>query len=550
MREIRILFTGVGRRIELLQQFRQAALVRNVSLKLYGADMLGSAPALVYCDYIRKICSMRDPNYIAELLNICITDKIDMVIPTIDTDLLLLSKAKRKFEENGIKILISEYDKIVLCRDKNLTSGFFAQCGLNAPKTYNDYLMYEGKYPCFIKPKDGSSSINAFKVNSKEELKVYSNLINDYVVQEFIEGVEYTVDAFCDYFGKPVYIIPRIRQAVRAGEVLKTKIDMDQQIIKEMKQIIKVFNPCGPITIQLIKDNKTGDNYYIEINPRFGGGAPLSMKAGARSAEVILQMINDEEVTYQPDACNDGAVFSRFDQSVCIERGRYSQNIKGVIFDLDDTLYSEVDYVKSGYKKIAERLGDKSIYDKLCMYFSNKMQAIDCTLSELGKLDLKEECLSIYRDHTPEIELYEGVYDMIKKLNHMGIKVGIITDGRVEGQKNKINALGLSKLIDDIIITDELGGVQFRKPNDISFRIMQNRWRLPFEQMVYVGDNLSKDFLAPRQLGMQSIWFNNHKGIYQDTIKKSINVVEIFEKDECVIEDIMEIEKYIEKNTR
>ena len=104
---------------------------------------------------------------------------------------------------------------------------------------------------------------------------------------------------------------------------------------------------------------------------------------------------------------------------------------------------------------------------------------------------------------------------MIQKLKSKGIKVGIITDGRVSGQKRKLQALGLDKLIDDIIITDELGGTQFRKPCDIAFRIMQRRWGLPFEQMVYVGDNAEKDFQAPKQLGIRSVWVQNKEGLYQ-----------------------------------
>ena len=71
-------------------------------------------------------------------------------------------------------------------------------------------------------------------------------------------------------------------------------------------------------------------------------------------------------------------------------------------------------------------------------------------------------------------------------------------------------------MVDDIIITDELGGIQFRKPNDIAFRIMQNRWRVPFEQLVYVGDNPNKDFQAPRQLGMRWIYLFNKNGIYSN----------------------------------
>ena len=103
---------------------------------------------------------------------------------------------------------------------------------------------------------------------------------------------------------------------------------------------------------------------------------------------------------------------------------------------------------------------------------------------------------------------------MLLRLKAQEIKIGIITDGRPEGQRNKLKALGLEKFMDDIIVTDELGGIQFRKPNDISFRIMQNRWKIPFENIVYVGDNPNKDLQAPRQLGMRSVFFYNADGLY------------------------------------
>lgn len=118
-----------------------------------------------------------------------------------------------------------------------------------------------------------------------------------------------------------MYITPRERMAVRAGEVLKTRIVQNEVMIAEMQTLIADYKPCGPITVQLIQDEKTGDNYYIEINPRFGGGAPLSIKAGADSAEAVLKMLNGEQLMYQEKTAKDGAVYSRFDQSVCVSEG-------------------------------------------------------------------------------------------------------------------------------------------------------------------------------------------------------------------------------------
>lgn len=514
MKEIRILFTGVGRRVELVQAFRQAALTKNISLKIYGADMAGTAPALAYCDCVRRVCGMRDKDYIPQLAGICRNDGIDMLIPTIDTDLLILAENREVFTALGTKVLISAPDKIAICRDKNYTADFFESCGLRAPHTYNDYTKYVEGFPCFIKPKDGSSSINAFKVNNAEELEVYAEKIGDYIIQPFIEGTEYTIDIFCDLEGEPVTIIPRERTQVRAGEVLKTRIFMDETMIRESRQLIAGFRPCGPMTVQLIRQNGTGDDYYIEINPRFGGGAPLSMKAGARSAEVILDILTGNRTEFHSDDISDNAVYSRFDQCVCIDRGTENQPLKGVIFDLDDTLYPEKDYVRSGYKAVETYLGESGAADAMWRAFEEGKPAIDAYLAAVGRETEKAACLEVYREHTPDIKLREGATELIAALKSKGIKIGIITDGRVSGQEKKLASLGLYDMADDIIITDSLGGVQFRKPNDISFRIMQNRWRIPFEQIIYVGDNPNKDFQAPKQLGMAHICFVNPDGLY------------------------------------
>lgn len=519
-----ILFTGVGRRIELLQAFRNAALVLNKELKIYGADMAGTAPALAYCDFTRRVVAMKDPGYIQNLLDICVTDHINLLIPTIDTDLLVLAENKEKFEAIGTRVMISAPDKIRICRDKNNTSQFFVDCGLKAPLPVNDWKEYKSGFPAFIKPKDGSSSINAFKVENEEELEVYAAQVEDYIVQPFVSGKEYTIDIFCDWNGNPISIVPRERLQVRAGEVLKTQICMNQTMITESKKLCSAFKPCGPMTVQLIRDN-SGVDWFIEINPRFGGGAPLSMKAGARSAEAILKLMDGEETEEHRIA--DGAIYSRFDQSVCITEGK--GQIKGVIFDLDDTLYSEKEYVKSGYKVVSDYLGG-GYEEKLWQFFETGRPAIDELLKELGRENEKAEVLKVYRSHKPDIHLYPGVAEMIAELKEKGIKVGIITDGRPEGQRNKLEALGLE--IDDVIITDELGGIQFRKPCDIAFRILLTRWRINPADVVYVGDNPTKDFQAPQQLGMRCIYFRNHLGLYSHS---SSNLKTITSIDELTI---------------
>jgi hypothetical protein len=98
--------------------------------------------------------------------------------------------------------------------------------------------------------------------------------------------------------------------------VMVTSARDDAEFVAEMKQMLADYRPCGPLTVQLIQDTVTGVNWYIEINPRFGGGAPLSMKAGADSAEALLRLLRGDQVPYCADAAEDGAVYCRFDQSI------------------------------------------------------------------------------------------------------------------------------------------------------------------------------------------------------------------------------------------
>ena len=513
---MKIMFTSVGRRVELMQAFRLAADRLGASVEIWGADMAENAPALIYCDRCVKVCRIRDEDYIPSLLSLCKKEKIDALVPTIDTDLLILSQNKDEFAKIGTTVFVASEDKVALCRDKRYTADYFNSVGLESPHPVDDYTKYTAGFPAFIKPKDGSSSIGAHKVENENELISYSKQVADYIVQPFISGTEFTVDVFCDADGNPIYITPRIREAVRAGEVLKTKIVNDKQIIGEIKALVADFKPAGAITVQLIRDNNSGIDYYIEINPRFGGGAPLSIKAGADSAEALIRLLTGEKLEYADCASADGAEFSRFDQSARVLVG--NSEIKAVIFDLDDTLYSEKDYVRSGYRAVANELPQiENAYCKLWRAFEEGHAAIDKVLSDAGVFtqELKDRCVSIYRNHLPEIKLYEDVAEMLASLRAKGIKLGIITDGRPDGQRNKIMALGLENMVDEIIVTDELGGAMFRKPCDISFRIMQRKMGIPFESMVYVGDNLTKDLIAPRQLGMRAIWFDNADRVHK-----------------------------------
>ncbi len=191
--------------------------------------------------------------------------------------------------------------------------------------------------------------------------------------------------------------------------------------------------------------------------------------------------------------------------------------LKAIIFDLDDTLYSEKKYVKSGYKAVAGILPEiEDAQSKLWKAFEKKKPAVDEFLLSEGIYsdELKQKCLEVYRHHQPNIHLYDGVGEMLMQLRKRDLLLGIITDGRPEGQRAKIKALELEKYVDHIIVTDELGGVEYRKPNEKAFVLMKEQFGVEYGEICYVGDNTNKDFIAPENLGMKSIWFKNKDSLY------------------------------------
>lgn len=195
----------------------------------------------------------------------------------------------------------------------------------------------------------------------------------------------------------------------------------------------------------------------------------------------------------------------------------YIEDIKAVIFDLDDTLYNEKEYVKCGYKAIAGILPwVDNVEKKLWEFFENRKSAIDELLLSEGIFtdELKWRCVHAYRSQIPDICLKSDVKDLLVGLKSKGYQLGIITDGRPEGQHTKIRALTLEEYVNFIIVTDELGGSEYRKPNVKAFEIMKKKMGVEYMQMCYVGDNIKKDFIAPEKLGIRAIWFQNKNGLY------------------------------------
>ena len=316
--ELNVLFSSVGRRVELVKAFREASNELKIKSKLIGVDMDELAPALNFVDKKYKVPKLSSEEFIPQIIEICKKENVAIIIPTLDTELSLYSKNKELIQnECGAKVMVSDENVISIIRNKVKTYEFLKENNFSVPKLIKekDVKDKEYKFPLFIKPLDGSSSINNFKINNERELEFFKEYVSNPMIQEFSEGQEYCVDVFCDFNGKVITVVPKIRIAHRGGEITKAKIVKDRELIEIGKKLANLLKPCGEINFDCIKTENGVD--IIEINGRFAGGSPISFKSGANSPKKIYQLLMNEELQYKENF-EDGFIALRFDDAVYI----------------------------------------------------------------------------------------------------------------------------------------------------------------------------------------------------------------------------------------
>ena len=333
---VAVLFTCIGRRVSLLCSFRNAAGKLDLDASFYGTDTSKLSPALQLCDEAFLVEPTTHAGYIDQLLSIVQGHAVMLLVPTVDLDLPLLAQHKPRFEELGCRVLVSDPDVIDTCQDKRRTYGFLAKHGFGTPGTRSVRTALaaarrgELTWPCFLKRWDGYASRDNAVVHSLSEMRFFARRIPNALCQEFIEGTEYTCDAYVDFEKKVRCIVPRRRIEVRSGEVSKGQVVKDLEIMGQAKRVVELLG-AGPgvITLQLFV-TKDGRITFTEINPRFGGGAPLSIQAGADFPKWILQELTGQRPRIGFDDFTDGLVMLRYDAEVWLK----DTDIKGTKVDV------------------------------------------------------------------------------------------------------------------------------------------------------------------------------------------------------------------------
>jgi len=296
--DLSLLILSCGTRNKIVQYFKEEL---NGSGLVMATDSSHLAPALYEADKHFIVPRIDEEGYLEKILSICKDYNIKGVLSLIDPELTLLAEYKQKFLDIGTLPIISEVDVIKTSFDKYKMFKFLRKHGFKTIKSYIDKEEFyndveKGKidYPVFIKPVTGSASLNINKVTSKEEVELLFSQFNKLMIQEFMDGIEYGVDAYIDMFSsRPVSIFIKEKLNMRAGETDKSVSIKNDELFSLITDFIKKTDLKGIIDIDVFKVN---EEYYIsEVNPRFGGGYPHAHGCDVNMIKMIVNNVVGNE---------------------------------------------------------------------------------------------------------------------------------------------------------------------------------------------------------------------------------------------------------------
>lgn len=306
-----ILFSTIGRRGYIVDYFRKHLPDDS---KLIGTSDRNDrdtefTSGFLHCDKSYIVPSIKDERrYIDELLNICKREKIDMLFSFYDYDTYILSKYIEEFKAIGVKPVISSHQVNTICFDKVETFNFLKREGIKTPwvMTSEEVMRQEiPSYPVIVKPRFGFGSNAICHARNKNEvdffLKYYDT--EDMIVQEFIEGAEYSFDVLNDFNGQTVTAIVKQKVKMRSGETDQGYTIKDTRLVELGMELGNKLAHIGPLDVDFfIRD---GEPYILELNPRFGGAYPISYLAGVDFPKILIDLANDKIDSYEYEKYHD-----------------------------------------------------------------------------------------------------------------------------------------------------------------------------------------------------------------------------------------------------
>ncbi len=316
-----ILFTCTGRRVALLRTFRRAMGELGLAGKIIAADASASSPAAHQADVGLVVPRVDSGDYLPRLREIVREHRARLLVPLTDLDLTLLAENRDELQQEGCTVMVAGPAAMAICRDKSRTCHWLAEQGIATVRSLSlGEFRRQPFYPCFAKPRGGSASIGAARIDSREQLEAHASRYGeDLVMQDWAPGQEITIDVYKSRAGEIHAVVPRLRLAVRSGEVEKGVTLNDAGLIESAARIARnlggFWGVCCCQCRREIDPAGGGEAKFFEINARFGGGAPLSIAAGADLPRYLLEDVLGRTVTGRVGDFTPNLLMMRYDDA-------------------------------------------------------------------------------------------------------------------------------------------------------------------------------------------------------------------------------------------
>ncbi|MFV0258212.1 MAG: ATP-grasp domain-containing protein [Acidimicrobiales bacterium] len=316
-----VLVTSAGRRGALVELLRAGGRCAGVTVEVLAVDRSPLSAAGHLADRFELVPPVDHPDYLDCLVDLVVRHQVTAVVPTIDPELGVVAAGRSLLAAAGATAVVSSPETVAITADKHRSRSWMAAAGFPVPDGHERSDL-EGlgadAWPLFFKPRWGSSSVGAHPVFSPAEVDLAVARYGEGVIEERVEGEEVTLDCWVGAGGACRVVVPRRRLSVRAGEVANGVTVDRPDLVRSTTALVEALpGACGPVTVQAI-DAEDGHR-FIEANPRFGGGYPLSHAAGARLTAVLVAETTGRPVDEAWFRWRPGVTMLRYDAAVFLD---------------------------------------------------------------------------------------------------------------------------------------------------------------------------------------------------------------------------------------
>lgn len=312
---LNVLVTAASRRVPLVRAFKRALARLHVRGDVIVTDVNPLSPAVHVADAAFRVPLATEPGYIDAIRDLCDREGVGLVVPTIDDELPAFGAALERFAADGVAVAASPEATALVCNDKLRTCALLRDAGVAAAESFApDDVPASPRFPLFVKPRAGRGSVGAWQARDARELAFFLDYVADPVVQTYLDGPEFTLDLLCDFEGRPVSVVPRERVVIRAGVIDRGRTVRDEALIDLALACARVLRFRAAVNIQCrVVD---GMPTVFEINPRFSGGIPLTIAAGADFPSWLVELALGREVSPAIGAFTDGLWMTAYEDAI------------------------------------------------------------------------------------------------------------------------------------------------------------------------------------------------------------------------------------------